>query len=106
MEIYRNGEKTLKVADPCNGLELMVLYGGFIFCFPGVLQRKAGFLLAGWALILLLNILRCMLLVLIFVYYRKYLDFSHHFVFTFIVYMAIFWLWYRFTRVPAGSIKI
>lgn len=98
MQIYRNGEKTLKVADPCNGLELMVLYAGFIICFPGVLRRKAGFLLAGWVLILLLNILRCLLLVLIFVYYRKYLDFSHHFVFTFIVYMVIFWLWYRFTQ--------
>src|ERR1700754_1191957 len=30
--IYRNGEKTLSIGDPCNALEVMVLYAGFLFC--------------------------------------------------------------------------
>ena len=98
MEIYLNKGETLKIADPCNGLELMVLYAGFLLCFPGVPRRKAVFILFGWILIVVMNILRCMLLVLIFVHWRKYLDFSHHFVFTFIVYLVIFGLWYRFTK--------
>lgn len=105
MLIYRNGERTLKIADPCNGLELMVLYAGFLLCFPGTVKRKAGFLLAGWALIGVLNIIRCMLLVLIFVYYRKYLDFSHHFVFTLIVYSVIFWLWHLFTKKKKNTLE-
>ena len=96
--IYKNGEKTLTVADPCNGLELMVLYLGFLVCFPAPLNRKLLFGVTGCVLICLINILRCSALVGIFVHYRAYLDFSHHFVFTFLVYLVIFMLWYAFTK--------
>jgi len=99
-DIYRNGERTLRVADACNGLELMVLYVGFLVCFPGVIARKWKFALGGIILIYLLNIIRCAALVLIFVHYRKYLDFSHHFLFTFVIYMLIFLLWFIFTKKP------
>ncbi|MHA4808152.1 archaeosortase/exosortase family protein [Flavitalea flava] len=98
MDIYRGEEKTLRIADACNGLELMVLYAGFILCFPAPLKRKFIFAAIGISLIYLLNIIRCTLLVLIFIHYKAYLDFSHHFVFTFIVYAFIFLLWYIFTK--------
>ena len=39
-DIYRNEERTLRVADACNGLELMVLYIGFLICFPAPSARK------------------------------------------------------------------
>lgn len=99
-DIYCNGEGTLRVADACNGLELMVLYVGFILCFPASAARKWKFALSGIVLICLLNVLRCAGLVLIFVHYRKYLDFSHHFLFTFVVYALIFLLWFIFTKKP------
>ena len=99
-DIYRSGERTLRIANACNGLELMVLYIGFILCFPAPAARKWKFVLGGIALICLLNVLRCTGLVLIFVHYRKYLDFSHHFLFTFVVYLLIFLLWFVFTKKP------
>jgi len=98
MDIYRNERRTLRVADACNGLEMMVLYLGFLICFPASLRRKLGFATGGLVLITLLNIIRCGALVLIFIHYNKYLDFSHHFAFTFIVYGFIFLLWYLFTK--------
>lgn len=96
--IYRNEEKTLTVADACNGLELMALYVGFIICFPAPLKRKLIFGVVGCGLICLLNILRCAALVGIFVHYRSYLDFSHHFAFQIIIYLFIFLLWYIFSK--------
>ena len=99
-DIYRNEERTLRVADACNGLELMILYIGFILCFPAPAARRWKFVLGGIVLICLLNILRCAGLVLIFVHYRRYLDFSHHFLFTFVVYALIFLLWFIFTKKP------
>lgn len=99
-DIYRNGERTLRVADACNGLELMVLYTGFILCFPAMAARKWKFALGGIVLICLLNVIRCAGLVLIFVHYRRYLDFSHHFLFTFVIYALIFLLWFIFTKKP------
>jgi exosortase/archaeosortase family protein len=97
-DIYRNQERTLRVADACNGLELMVLYLGFLVCFPAAASRRWKFALGGIVLITVLNILRCTALVLIFVHYRRYLDFSHHFLFTFVVYLLIFLLWFIFTK--------
>ncbi|HEY4208413.1 MAG TPA: hypothetical protein VGM31_16420 [Puia sp.] len=95
VDVYRNGENTLRIATACNGLEIMVLYAGFLFCFPGApARRRWTFLGAGLAMVFLLNIIRCSLLVWIFIRYRKYLDFSHHFLFTFIVYACVFLLWY------------
>jgi len=101
-DILRNGERTLRVADACNGLELMVLYTGFLLCFPAPAGRKWKFALGGIVLICLLNVLRCAGLVLVFVHYRTFLDFSHHFLFTFVVYALIFLLWFIFTKKPRG----
>jgi exosortase/archaeosortase family protein len=96
--LYRNNEKTLTVADPCNGLELMVLYLGFLVCFPAPLKRKLIFGAAGCLLICILNIIRCSALVGIYLHHRAYLDFSHHFAFQLIVYLVIFLLWYFFSK--------
>ena len=97
VDIYRNGANTLRIASACNGLEIMILYAGFLFCFPAASSsRRWTFLGIGLALIFLLNIIRCALLVWIFLRYRQYLDFSHHFLFTFIVYICVFLLWYKY----------
>jgi len=96
--IYRDEEKTLTVADACNGLELMVLYVGFLVCFPAGLKRKLIFGVMGCVLICLLNIIRCAALVGIYLHHRTYLDFSHHFVFQIIIYLFIFGLWYIFSK--------
>lgn len=96
--IYRGTERTLTVADPCNGLELMVLYVGFLVCFPAPWKRRLIFGVLGCLLICILNIIRCAALVGIFVHYRAYLDFSHHFVFQIIVYLIIFLMWYWFSK--------
>ncbi len=98
VDIRRGAMQTLRVADACNGLELMVLYVGFFFCFPGPRRRKLVFAVGGCLLITVVNILRCAVLVEIFMKYRAYLDFSHHFAFTFIIYALIFVLWFLFTK--------
>jgi len=106
VDVYRNGENTLRIATACNGLEIMVLYAGFLFCFPTAgPSRRWTFLGGGLALIFVLNIIRCALLVWIFIRYRKYLDFSHHFLFTFIVYAFVFLLWYRYARPRRPAVR-
>jgi exosortase/archaeosortase family protein len=96
--IYRNREKVLSIADVCNGLEVMVLYVGFIVCWSAGLARKTAFAAGGSVLIVLLNILRCSALTFIYLRWPPYADFYHHYVFTFVIYGLIFWLWYRFIQ--------
>jgi exosortase/archaeosortase family protein len=106
VDIYYKGQNTLRVANACNGLELMVLYGAFLFCYPGRPGRRWAFLGGGLVLIFLMNVVRCALLVGIFLRYRQYLDFSHHFFFTFLVYACIFLLWWRYTMKPKSDVRV
>lgn len=106
MVISRGQERVLWIADACNGLEVIVLYAGLIVCLPSSLRRKILFVLSGTALIEVLNVARCSGLALVYQYHPEYLDFSHHYLFTFVVYVFIFWLWYLFTQGSAFAQKI
>jgi exosortase/archaeosortase family protein len=95
----RSGQLTvLSIADSCNGLELLVLYAGLILCLPAARKRKGVYILGGILFIEIINVIRCVGLALIFLRRPQYLDFSHHYLFTFAVYAFIFWLWWLFSR--------
>lgn len=97
-KIVHNNKKVLHIADGCNGLELMVIYAGFIFCFPVSILKKAWYIFFGLIIIDAINISRCSFLGFIKEYYHPYFNFSHHFIFKVIVYSVIVALWVRFTR--------
>jgi exosortase/archaeosortase family protein len=96
----------LDIADVCNGLELLVLYGGLILCLPASRRRKLTYIIGGIIGIEILNVLRCAGLVLVYLHKPEWLDFSHHYLFTFVVYAFIFWLWYLFSRNPEFAKKL
>ena len=81
------------VGNPCNGLELFALFGGFIICFPGNTKSKLWFIPTGIIIIHIINLIRAGLLALIQFYNPKYLEFNHHYTFVIIVYGIIFGLW-------------
>ncbi|HLI93543.1 MAG TPA: exosortase/archaeosortase family protein [Puia sp.] len=106
MAIRSNQTVLLSIADVCNGLELLMLYAGLILCLPASRSRKLGYIVAGIVLIEIINVIRCAGLVLVYLHKPAYLDFSHHYLFTFVVYAFIFWLWYLFSRDPEFSSKL
>jgi exosortase/archaeosortase family protein len=106
MDIYSHQVRALSIADACNGLELMVLYAGLILCLPARPGRKVLFIGTGILLIEVLNVLRCAGLVLLFQHRPEYVDFSHHYLFSLLVYGAIFWLWWLFSRDPQFAQKL
>lgn len=77
----------------CSGLELFILFFGFIMLMRGRLLDKLWFIPAGFLLILVLNILRVYALSIIFYRWPQYLNFNHKYTFVIIVYGAIFGLW-------------
>lgn len=94
--IFINGHNTLTVAKACNGLELIVLYLGFLFCVPTTSKRLILFALLGPLMICALNIIRCTALGVMFYNNHSLADFAHHYVFKLAIYAAIFgmWIWY------------
>jgi len=96
--VYYRGNNIVSIEDSCNGLELMVLYIGFIVCMPAAHKRKWIFSIIGAILIYVANVIRCAGVAYIKIYYPKYTDFAHHYVLTFIVYGLIIALWLIFSK--------
>ncbi len=81
------------VGSGCSGLELFVLFFGFILLMKGRLIDKLWFIPLGFLGILVLNIIRIISLAIIYYHKPEYLDFNHKYTFVIIVYGAIFGLW-------------
>jgi exosortase family protein XrtF len=96
--VLMNGQQSVVVGPPCNGLVLYALFGGFVLAFPGPWQRKLWFIPAGILLIWCLNVLRVAALALNQYYSHQTVDFNHHYTFTFVVYAFIFGLWMLWAR--------
>lgn len=96
--IYHNDFKVLYIADVCNGLELIVLYIGFILCMPSSFWRKSRYIILGILIIHLVNILRCVGLIYLREYYQLYFEFAHKYLFKLMVYSATFVMWIVFSR--------
>lgn len=93
-----NGQPSVIVGDPCNGLLLYALFVGFIVAFPGPIRHKLWFVPLGILVIYALNVGRVALLALNHVYWHPTVEFNHHYTFTFVVYGAIGTLWVAWAR--------
>jgi exosortase family protein XrtF len=96
--IDKNGEKILHIADGCNGLELFVLYVGFLLAMPASARRKLLFIVAGMAIIHAVNVLRCAGLCILIQRWREHFDLAHHYIFKVMIYSVIFLLWVKFSQ--------
>lgn len=81
------------VGPGCSGLELFLLFFGFILLMKGRKRDKFWFIPLGAFGVLVLNIIRITILCIIYYHKPEYLDFNHKYTFVIIVYGAIFGLW-------------
>jgi exosortase/archaeosortase family protein len=100
--IQDNGRMILSIYDVCNGLDIIVIYLAFIILLPSTFRRKLIFSVAGIAVIVLSNIIRCVSLYWIYVHYHSSFDFNHHYVFTILMYLVIFGGWLLFIKKQKG----
>lgn len=93
-----NNHRIIGVAPNCNGLELMILYAGFIYCFPTTNKRMLNFLFFGLIAIFILNVLRCAAIAWLNIHYKHWVDFGHKIAFKVMMYSLIFYIWIRYTK--------
>ncbi|MFY0626283.1 MAG: archaeosortase/exosortase family protein [Reichenbachiella sp.] len=91
--IYINEIQSVKVANGCNGLELVALFLGFLICFPGNLKSKIVYGIFGSIAIELINILREITLALNYNYFRATFDINHKYTYALLVYAFVFIVW-------------
>ncbi len=97
-QLVQNGKKVLGVWDVCNGIDLMFIYIGIIILLPYFAKRKLIFIACGIIAITVANIIRVSALYFISVYQRNAFDFSHHYLFTILMYILIFYGWLLFVK--------
>ncbi|MCK5104368.1 MAG: archaeosortase/exosortase family protein, partial [Cyclobacteriaceae bacterium] len=97
------GHGSICIGTGCSGLELFLLFFGFILLMRGRLIDKLWFVPVGLLGILVLNIIRIVALSVIYYYKPEYLEFNHKYTFVIIVYGAIFGLWVLWVNKFADS---
>jgi len=96
--IVMDGKKALGITDPCNGLEIYVLYIAFLFCYPGDNKRRFLYTAIGIPIIFVANVTRCCLLTWLNLKHRGWFDVSHHYIFTSAMYLLVFYLWQLYSK--------
>lgn len=96
--LVKEGKKVLGIHDACNGIDLMFIYIGIIILLPYSVKRKLIFSVGGIIAIILANIIRVCSLYYIYRYHNAAFEFSHHYVFTILMYVLIFYGWLLFIK--------
>jgi exosortase/archaeosortase family protein len=76
----------------------MVLYLGFLFCMPTNPKRLFLFSISGIFLTTVLNIIRCVVLTMLFYNHHELADFMHHYLFKMMIYAVNFYLWVLYSK--------
>lgn len=97
-----NGQPTVVVGAPCDGLVLYALLAGFVLAYPGPTKRRLWFIPLGIAALWLLNVIRIVALALNHRYSPETFDFDHHYAFSAVAYAALGGLWLLWTRQSAA----
>ena len=92
--IQKGTRSCLSVYEGCNGINIMVLFTAFIIAFKGSYKKVLWFIPLGLFLIHAANIFRIVMLYYIAEYHPDLMYFTHKYLFTAIIYIAIFILWY------------
>jgi exosortase/archaeosortase family protein len=100
--VCMEAQPLIRIADPCNGLNMYALFVGFILAYPASKALKMAFGVFGFFGLVGLNVARCVALAVLQIHHPEYTFFAHHYIFNVLTYAAVFGLWYWFTKKAAA----
>lgn len=94
--IYNEEQRVLSVYEGCNGLNVFIIFAGFLLAYGRPKKALIWFIPLGLLLIHVFNLARIGLLYNVTLYYPDYTYFTHKYLFTAIIYGAVFliWMWW------------
>lgn len=96
--LIQNNNRVFSIFYSCDGINLMFTYVSVLLLLPYPIKRKIVFSIGGMVVIIIANIIRCAALYFIYVYQKSKFDFSHHYLFTLLIDLLIFYGWLLFIK--------
>lgn len=96
--LEQNNKPVFGVGDMCNGVDLMFTYISVIVLLPYTIKRKIIFSIGGILAIIIANIIRITALYSIYANHSRFFDFNHHYLFTLLMDLLIFYGWLLFIK--------
>lgn len=93
MRLYFEGKYVARIIEGCNAISVMILFAAFVVAFAGRLKQTVLFILAGSAIIHILNVFRIALLCVLIYHFPENEHFLHGVLFPLIIYSVVFLLW-------------
>jgi exosortase family protein XrtF len=104
-EVLYQGVPIVLIIEGCNALSIGILFTAFLVAFKAPLRHYYWFLPAGLLVLAVANIIRIVLLGLIYVYYPHFTDAAHDYLFPAIIYGTVFLLWVVWVKFFATNEK-
>jgi len=96
--IANDRQNMIYVYEGCNSINVMIVYVCFLIAFKGPRRLLLRFVIVGIVGIYSLNLLRIGLLYAVAFYFPEQLYFFHKYLFTGIIYVMVFVLWFYWVR--------
>jgi exosortase family protein XrtF len=96
--INNSDRLVISVFEGCNGINVMIVFISFLAAFYGKLKQTIVFGLIGLGVIYLMNLSRVGLLYGVELYYPRFLYFFHKFLFTGVIYVGVFLMWFIWAK--------
>jgi exosortase family protein XrtF len=97
------GNIVVSIYEGCNGVNVMIVFVAFLVAFGGSRKKMIWFMPAGLIIIHVANLFRVGLLYVVAQSYSRYFYYIHKYVFTAIIYVIVFALWYTWIRLNGKS---
>ncbi|GAA5036807.1 exosortase/archaeosortase family protein [Marivirga lumbricoides] len=91
--IFKGERAVLSVYEGCNGLNVMIIFISFLMAYGTISKKMFWFIPAGLLTIHLFNLARIVLLYHVTLSMPDFLYFSHKYLFTAFIYIAVFLSW-------------
>lgn len=105
--VMKENRKVLNVFEGCNGVNVLIVFLGFILAFGGAGKRQVVFLAAGFLIVHVSNLARIIWLYALSSYNEKLFYYFHKYLFTAAIYAVVFLLWWfwvtRWYKAPAAK---
>lgn len=100
VNLYVDSTAVYRVIEGCNAVSVMILFASFVFAFAKAWKKTFLYVLMGLLLIYIINVLRLIILAIVYADFKEYATFAHDVMFPAIIYGTVILLWLLWIRQP------